>query len=168
MVEIWVDITGYNGNYMISNLGNIKNKEGKLMKCCQNRGYKIISLSLNGVKKQLKVHRLIAIEFIENIYDKPQINHINGIRNDNRLENLEWCTSQENMMHRRDVLGYKHSDITLLKILESRKNYKHSDEAKRKIAEANKRRIVTDITKLKISIANKEINRLKKTTESAK
>ena len=60
-------------------------------------GYKRIQLSINGKKKKFLVHRLLALHFIPNPENKPCIDHINGIRNDNRLENLRWVTYKENM-----------------------------------------------------------------------
>lgn len=66
----------------------------------QNK-YFIVSMHQNGKQKTEYVHRLIALTFIPNKQNKPQINHINGIKTDNRVENLEWATSKENMHHAR-------------------------------------------------------------------
>ena len=63
------------------------------------RGYCLNVLVNNGVKSPVSVHRLIATLFIPNPESKPYINHKNGIKNDNRVENLEWCTQQENVSH---------------------------------------------------------------------
>ncbi len=62
-------------------------------------GYMQISLSNNGITGQFKIHRLVAETFIPNIDNKPFVNHINGDKTDNRVENLEWCTGSENMRH---------------------------------------------------------------------
>lgn len=108
--EIWKDIKGYVGIYKVSNFGRIKslnrinhlnaNIKGKMMKQSNARGgYKVIGLSIYGNKKQHKVHRLIAEAFIPNDDDKPFINHIDGITNNNSLDNLEWCTPSENSKH---------------------------------------------------------------------
>ncbi len=99
-MEIWKEINGYNGLYFVSNLGNIKNAKGRLLKqglCLQ--GYCKINLTMNNKYKTHRVHRLIAEAFIENIDNKPYINHINGIKSDNRIENLEWCTAKDNIRH---------------------------------------------------------------------
>lgn len=62
-------------------------------------GYKMIKLCSNNTQKHLSVHRIIAETFIENLNNLPEVNHKNGIKTDNRVENLEWCTKRENIQH---------------------------------------------------------------------
>ena len=100
MEEIWKFIPNYEGIYKISTLGNIMSiKNGKRKAIIHHTGYFVISLNKNGIKKQYRLHRLIAIAFIDNINNYPQINHINGVKTDNRIENLEWCTAKQNTIH---------------------------------------------------------------------
>jgi hypothetical protein len=109
MEEIWKDIPEYEGMYQISNLGNVKSqhynhmsgrKPGRLLKVTlMKTGYMSLELRMNDTNKRHLIHRLIAEVFIPNPENKPNVNHINGIRNDNRIENLEWCTQSENILH---------------------------------------------------------------------
>lgn len=110
---VWRDIKGYEGLYQISNLGNVRSldrkirfnkgvsiKKGQLLKPVLTRkGYLKVELSKESKGKRFYVHRLVALHFIENSLNKPQVNHINGIKTDNRVENLEWCTNLENQRH---------------------------------------------------------------------
>jgi hypothetical protein len=68
-----------------------------------NKGYKRIILRIDGHKKNHFVHRLVAMTFLEKVEGKNFVNHINGIKTDNRLENLEWCTISENTKHAYDI-----------------------------------------------------------------
>lgn len=111
--EIWKDILGYEGLYQISNSGRVKSlarevpsknsfrhvKERVLKPGKRKDGYLYIDLSHNSRNKKKYVHRLVAFAFIENIDNKPQVNHINGDKSDNRIENLEWATGNENQKH---------------------------------------------------------------------
>ena len=119
-MEIWKDIKGYEGYYKVSNLGNIKRietviryknnglrnypakvlKQEKIME-----GYLRVVLMKEAVKKRFMSHRLVAEAFIPNTENKPFVNHINGNPNDNRVENLEWCTQSENEKHSINILG---------------------------------------------------------------
>ena len=94
------EIKGYE-NYLISKSGEVFIKETmKKMKLNTSKfGYHRVGLTKDKKKKLFLVHRLVAQAFIENKYNKIQVNHINGIKTDNRVENLEWATRHENMQH---------------------------------------------------------------------
>ena len=116
--ELWKDIPGYEGLYQVSSLGRIKSLDriiymnhrsgkqakhyyiGKILSTrINNIGYVKIDLIKNKNKKTFSVHRLVAETFIPNPEDKPQVNHINGDKTDNTVENLEWCDAFQNQQH---------------------------------------------------------------------
>lgn len=111
MKEIWKDIPGYEGLYKASSEGKIKSyykRRGKIIilsPTLDRDGYLRVSLAKNKKISNHCVHRLIAETFIPNRENKPQINHINNIRNDNKKINLEWATAKENINH-----GFKHGN----------------------------------------------------------
>lgn len=99
--EIWKDVSGYEDRYAVSTKGKVYSK--KLKKCLQpiktKKGYLSIELWRNYKRKVVKIHRLVAETFLENPFSKKEINHKDGNKHNNCVENLEWCTRSENMLH---------------------------------------------------------------------
>lgn len=105
MKETWKPIPEYNGVYEVSNLGKVRKrcKNGKIiiLKPRLNyKGYGRVALINHYKRKEFCVHRLVAKCFIENKYHKPQVNHIDGNKTNNNVNNLEWVTAKENCIHR--------------------------------------------------------------------
>jgi hypothetical protein len=117
-VEVWKDVSGYEGKYQVSDFGRVKslarivesrkgifgNKREILLKPTKNKkGYLRVKLCIvkNEVssEKNFYVHSLVLNSFLENPLNKPQVNHKNGIKDDNRVDNLEWATGSENVIH---------------------------------------------------------------------
>ena len=144
MNEIWKTIEDY-PNYMVSNMGNVKSlkwgKEKILKAGKNNHGYLSVVLCKDGKQKTHKVHRLVAQAFIPNPENKEQIDHINTIKTDNRVENLHWVTSKENNnnpLTKEKKIGQTHSEESKQKMSEAKKGKKHSEEHKKKNSEAHK------------------------------
>jgi hypothetical protein len=124
--EIWKDVIGYEGLYQVSNLGRIKSLNYRAKGICEIMkfslldGYPSLSLTKNGKYKTYRIHRLVANAFVYNLHNKPQVNHKNGNRADNNVDNLEWVTNQENCIHSFKVLNRQTSLETRIKISNSR------------------------------------------------
>lgn len=112
------DIPGYEGIYQATSNGEIyalprtwvtyrkgvQGHNGYFVSKVNLKGYLYTKLTNSKSKRKTwLVHRLIALAYIENIENKKEVNHINGVKSDNRVENLEWCTHQENCKHREDM-----------------------------------------------------------------
>ena len=157
MTEEWKNVEGF-PNYMISNYGRLYSKthitvfkdgrrkkfEGQFIKICKSKnGYSIARLSHEGVKKTKCIHRLVADHFINKISGKSEINHKDGNKSNNKIENLEWCTSKENKAHgwqtklykpHNNMRGEKHGNCKLSEeqVLKIRKLY---DDKKKTLKE---------------------------------
>ena len=116
MEETWKWIDGYKNMYQVSNFGNVRSVDrdvycevspnklqrilGKVLKQGANhKGYPIVYLSKNGKQKTIAVHRLVAKAFIENPLSLPQVNHKDGCKTNNYVNNLEWCDNSYNQKH---------------------------------------------------------------------
>lgn len=129
MAEIWRNVVGYEGLYQVSNLGRVrtlahvtngKPHRARIRKLTRNpkTGYFLVNLSKDGKSKNLYVHRLVALAFVDNPDNKTTVNHKNEIKTDNRAENLEWMTLRENLrygthderarLHKPDLNGENH------------------------------------------------------------
>lgn len=108
MIEEWRDVLGYEGIYQVSNLGNVISKTRiseqnrllqpiKLKKEKVHKGYLRVQLHKGKEYKHKPIHRLVAQSFIDNPENKPQVNHIDEDKTNNRVDNLEWVTAKENM-----------------------------------------------------------------------
>jgi hypothetical protein len=118
MEEIWKEVLGYEGLYEVSNLGRVRSvdryvnsggvmnenrlslKKGRILNCSPTkRGYTRVSLSKESKTQQIMIHRLVAIAFLDSVDGKLNVNHINGIKEDNRACNLEFVNQRENVLH---------------------------------------------------------------------
>ena len=119
--EVWKDIPSYEGYYMVSNKGRVKSlprngtiRTERIMKQKNLNGYMTVHLRKSGYSKHRKVHRMVAKAFIEKVPGKEIINHKDGVKDNNNVENLEWCTHSENTHHAYDT-GLMEVDLEQLK-----------------------------------------------------
>ncbi len=140
-IEYWRPIPGYEGLYEVSSLGRVKSLprfmdnrhggksllKGRIMKLTPDTcGYLRVRLCKNCIQKSFKVHRLVALAFIPNPLNLPQINHRNELKDDNRVENLEWCDASYNNSY--GTLPKRQSDSQINDILKSKSVYQYTLE----------------------------------------
>ena len=137
MKEIWRDIVGYEGLYQVSNLGRVKSlgnnktRKEKVLKPETINGYLRVCLFKEKKGKHILVHRLVADAFIPNIDNKPYIDHIDGNPKNNIIDNIRWCTHNENM----------NNPIAKQRIGESMKGHPVSKETREKIRDIHRKSI---------------------------
>ena len=105
-MEKWRDIPGYEGFYQVSDLGNVRSirfNKIRNMKSWDSHGYRAVELCMNNNRHTVGVHRLVALTFIPNPENKPEVNHKDRNKSNNNVENLEWVTQSENVAH-----AYRH------------------------------------------------------------
>ena len=96
-IKLWSDIKGYEGLYQVSSHGEVRSfMSGKVLKTWNRKGYPSVNLYKDGIKTIFHVHRLVALAFIPNVFNKPCINHKTEQRDTNHVKDLEWCDSQYN------------------------------------------------------------------------
>lgn len=127
-MEQWKDIRGYEGLYQVSNTGKVKALERTFCSgknaCIVKRypehimkpryykiGYVYVGLCQDGIVQKFKVHRLVATAFVPNPQNRPCVDHINGVRDDNRVENLRWVDAFENMKNPHTVQAISRSKL---------------------------------------------------------
>jgi hypothetical protein len=104
--KVWFDIPNYEGLYSITSDGEVYSwLNKKILKSFLSTKYYRVNLCKNKVCKSFAIHRLVALVFIDNPYNKPFVNHIDGNKFNNKSSNLEWCTSSENERHSLYVLN---------------------------------------------------------------
>jgi hypothetical protein len=147
MTEIWKPIKKYESLYYVSNLGRIKSshyKNERILKQFIIKGYYYINLSKDNKVKKYRVNRLVAEAFICNQNNKSQVNHKDGIKEDNNINNLEWMTGSENQKHafeiglNKPLVGRRNPMFGKTKELNPFYGKKHSEETRLKLKELNK------------------------------
>lgn len=163
MQEEWRDIKGFEGLYVVSNTGKVKalerlvmnngglqHKHERILKPHIDRGYKSVVLCKDGKTYPRAVHRLVAIAFIPNLDNKPNVDHIDTNPSNNNVENLKWVTQKENALN----------PLTRQHLSSSKKGHKYwgrplTDEERKKISDANKGRQFTDEHRRALSESHK-------------
>lgn len=154
MKEVWVDIVDYEGHYQVSNLGRVRSldryvkvsnhqvfKKGKILSQCNTNGYLSLCLRKDGKAKTIKVHIIVANHFIPSVEGKIFVNHKNGIKSDNNVNNLEWVTPKENSQHASETgLLKKGSDhhssiLTEDDVMYIRSTYKKGEVTQQQLAD---------------------------------
>jgi len=158
MAEIWKEINGFENDYMVSDLGRVKSlKNGVeylLKPLIDVWGYYSVGLSKNGVTKRIKVHRLVALHFVDNPRNKDIINHLSGVKTDNRAINLEWCDRSENQIH-----AYKHN-LQIPKSGSSHWNSSINEETVLKIRSLYKQGYTQKELRIKFNLSQPRISKI--------
>ena len=131
MPEEWRDVVGFEGFYQISNYGRVKSLDrmqtviwnGKevlkpikgriIAQSKQNGGYMMANLSASSRRREMTIHRMVAMAFIDNPQHLKEVNHKDGDKSNNAVWNLEWCDRSENLRHRARVLGQRGNAVSV-------------------------------------------------------
>lgn len=130
--EVWKDIPGYEGLYKISNTGKIISVRTNKLRATSvnNSGYETVHLYKNTVDTSYTVHKLVALAFIPNPNNLPEINHINENKLDNRVENIEWCNRKYNQVYSGNIEKWTKAGAHGGKIKRSKKVYQFTLDGK--------------------------------------